>query len=976
MKRLPALIGLRWLMVLGFVLPLPQAGAASEALTYEPFSFSITCDMRNFCGQGTYDTSQYFRGVCETIGVVGPGAFMISPGDIDPPWDVYWTVQTYLGTEYQWYPNVGNHESETPEDMVWLRDFNLYGTTLPYIVNVGPAGTQETTFSFDYEDAHFVVINEYYDGVSDVGIDGDVVDALYYWLEADLQATAQPRIFVIGHEPAYVQPDIDNGRLRHVGDSLDQYPAHRDRFWSLLAAEGVIAYFCGHTHNFSYINIDGVWQVDAGHARGVGDTGAASTFVMVYVDQDQVSFDAYRDNYDGGPYSIKHSIIMEGTGVPTPTPTFTPAPPTVTPTCSTSLLLESGTVWKYLDDGSDQGTAWTSVLFDDSSWAQGPSQLGYGDGDEATVVGYGPDPNTKYVTTYFRTSFHLDNPYDFVEFELQILRDDGAVVYLNGLEVARSNMTSDPITYLTFATEVIGDEQETLFHSYYFNPNQFQAGTNVLAVEVHQVNLTSSDLSFDCRVLACGLPSTPTLTPTVTPTATPLPYQVAFISEGSMWKYLDDGTDQASAWMSLSFDDNAWSEGPSQLGYGDGDEATIVGYGPDSGNKYITTYFRHEFNLTDPLAFEVYYLDILRDDGAVVYLNGVEIYRTNLPTETITYQTLALVAIGDAEELVFHQISLAPTQFQTGLNVLAVEIHQVSGTSSDISFDCWLFGHGFPPTPTETATPSPTPSPTPTQATQKVLLIGEDSEWHYLDDGTDQGAAWRQLAFDDQAWSSGYAQLGYGDGDEATLVNYGPDPDNKYPTTYFRKTFTIPNPALCLSINIWTLRDDGAVVYVNGNEVHRSNLPEGLIEYATYANSEVENEAENQFYDATCPPSLLVAGTNLVAVEVHQASAASPDLSFNFKMNGMFLATVTPTPIPTPEATFTPSCINHGDVNFDGFHTAGDAQLTIYYVVNLITPDYGEACAADCNGDGELTAGDAQTIFGAALALAQCVDPL
>ena len=115
------------------------------------------------------------------------------------------------------------------------------------------------------------------------GTDADINDYLYNWLVADLQANTQPYIFVFGHEPAYVFPDADNGRLRHELTSLNQYPAHRDRFWSLLQAEGVTAYLCGHTHNFSAVNIGGVWQIDAGHARGLGDIGAPSTFVQVQI---------------------------------------------------------------------------------------------------------------------------------------------------------------------------------------------------------------------------------------------------------------------------------------------------------------------------------------------------------------------------------------------------------------------------------------------------------------------------------------------------------------------------------------------------------------------------------------------------------------------------------------------------------------------------------------------------------------------
>ena len=84
-----------------------------------------------------------------------------------------------------------------------------------------------------------------------------------------------------------------------VNSQSNQYPAYRDRFWDLLKNEGVVAYIVGHTHNYSAVEIDGVWQLDAGHARGAGDTGAASTFLMVHVDGDSITYDAYRDTHDG-----------------------------------------------------------------------------------------------------------------------------------------------------------------------------------------------------------------------------------------------------------------------------------------------------------------------------------------------------------------------------------------------------------------------------------------------------------------------------------------------------------------------------------------------------------------------------------------------------------------------------------------------------------------------------------------------------
>lgn len=281
------------------------------------FTFAVTADMRYFSGQGTYDTSDYFRGVCEAIDSVGEGAFMVSPGDLDSPEDgtpagVQWTITSTLGITYTWYPVVGNHEQD---EYAWFRD---YYDDAGYTVNSGPTGCPTTTFSFDYENAHFVVLNEYCDDAGPNETDGDVPDHLYNWLVNDLNTTDEAHIFVFGHEPAYPQPDADNGRTRHVGDSLDKYPANRNRFWDLLKAERVVAYICGHTHNYSAVKIDGVWQLDAAHARGKGDTGARSTFLMIHVDGYIVTFDVYRDDANGGPYALVHSGTLAGTRIHLP----------------------------------------------------------------------------------------------------------------------------------------------------------------------------------------------------------------------------------------------------------------------------------------------------------------------------------------------------------------------------------------------------------------------------------------------------------------------------------------------------------------------------------------------------------------------------------------------------------------------------------------------------------------------------------
>jgi hypothetical protein len=165
---------------------------------------------------------------------------------------------------------------------------------------------------------------------------------------------------------------------------------------------------------------------------------------------------------------------------------------------------------------------------------------------------------------------------------------------------------------------------------------------------------------------------------------------LTLIGTGSTWKYLDNGSDQGGAWTAIGFNDSAWTNGLAQLGYGDGDERTVVSYGPDAGAKFISTYFRHLFTVTDPTAFSSLTLRLLRDDGAVVYLNGSDVYRNNMPGGAVGFQTPALGAVPD--ENVWYASPVNPGYLVPGANVIAVEMHQANGASSDLSFDFELTG--------------------------------------------------------------------------------------------------------------------------------------------------------------------------------------------------------------------------------------------------------------------------------------------
>ncbi len=172
------------------------------------------------------------------------------------------------------------------------------------------------------------------------------------------------------------------------------------------------------------------------------------------------------------------------------------------PALADEVLIPAGSTWKYLDNGSNQGTGWRATSFNDGAWASGAAQLGFGDGDEVTLINGGPSTN-RYVTTYFRKSFSINSAPAFTGYSLQVKRDDGAVVYVNGTEVWRSNLPAGTIAFNTYASGAAGDDGGT-FQTVNLGTAAFVTGNNVIAVEIHQNNATSSDLSFDLQLTGMG----------------------------------------------------------------------------------------------------------------------------------------------------------------------------------------------------------------------------------------------------------------------------------------------------------------------------------------------------------------------------------------------------------------------------------------------------------------------------------------
>jgi hypothetical protein len=523
-----------------------------------------------------------------------------------------------------------------------------------------------------------------------------------------------------------------------------------------------------------------------------------------------------------------------------------------------------GSVWKYLDNGSNQGTAWTQINFNDSSWSSGAAQLGYGDGDEVTTVGFGPDTTNKYVTTYFRKSFVVNNATRFLSLFVNVLRDDGAVVYLNNVEVFRSNMPQGPVLFNTFASATVAPADETsVFYGTNVNPALLRNGTNVLAVEIHQANVTSSDISFDLEL-------TGTLGPTAPAVNITSPAENATFTQPANIPVSAVAGDIDGQIARIDFYQNG-----SLIGMDASDPFGLLWSNVTAGNYALTAVARNDGGLSTTSA-PVHIHVVVNAAPTVAITSPTNGAVFNSPASLTLDATasdadgsVALVEffvdgskIGQAATSPFSALWSAPTAGFHTFTAVATDNGNAARTSAVV---------------TVTVT-SLTPTP--------VILIPSNSTWKYLDTGVDQGTAWQSLAFNDSSWSSGAAQLGFGDGDEATVINGGPT-DARFPTTYFRRTFAVNNANRFTSLFVSVLRDDGAVVYLNGVEVFRSNMPQGPITFASLALGTVPPADEStNYYSTNVSLNLLGNGTNLMAVEVHQANATSSDLSFNLALTG------------------------------------------------------------------------------------------
>ena len=215
--------------------------------------------------------------------------------------------------------------------------------------------------------------------------------------------------------------------------------------------------------------------------------------------------------------------------------------------------------------------------------------------------------------------------------------------------------------------------------------------------------------------------------------------------------------------------------------------------------------------------------------------------------------------------------------------------------------------------------------------TQITTIINKGDTWKYFKGYSNPGDGWSGLSFDDSAWDEGPTGIGSNDGnvDYATILS---DMRHNYLTVYARKTFNILDASAITGMILMIDYDDGFVAYINGQEVARAHMPDGIPDYDTKAGSHEAGAME--IFDSSSYTNYLVSGTNVLTVEIHNSNIMNsdlsmiPELSIENKIGGG-LIDISPPSIP---ANLSATVISESQIDLFWDESTDDAGVTGYIV--------------------------------------------
>ena len=437
--------------------------------------------------------------------------------------------------------------------------------------------------------------------------------------------------------------------------------------------------------------------------------------------------------------------------------------------------------------------------------------------------------------------------------------------------------------------------------------------------------------------------------------APPSTDDLTFVVTGDTWRWQYSSAAWQAGWNDRGFNDSAWAQGPSFLGFNSSLIATDILVGAPTPRP-LSAQFRKSFSVTDPATVTNGIISVVADDGVAVYVNGVQIGRVNLPTGTLTQNSYATAAprtsTASANRVEF---AVPDGLLVAGTNVVAASTHLNYRSSIDASFDLRFTAKRgtsqAPAAPSVTATatdastvqlswthPSPASideyvvsrdgteitrvnapatsftdtgldpettysysviavdgvgrqsAPGTAQATTSseptdpnATLVAAASQWRWQYIATAWNPAWNQPGFNDSSWSAGSGPLGFGSALGTDISVGAPSP--RPLSAQFRHTFTVTDPNEFATATVSVVANDGVVVYLNGTEIARGNMPTGTLGQNTYATAAPRTTTANANpVVVQVPVSLLAAGQNVLAASTHLNYRSTPDASFDLTL--------------------------------------------------------------------------------------------
>jgi hypothetical protein len=427
------------------------------------------------------------------------------------------------------------------------------------------------------------------------------------------------------------------------------------------------------------------------------------------------------------------------------------------PSPKIATAIAFGSTWRYDASGTDQGTAWRAPDFDAASWPLGKGRLGWGTTDLSTTFATKPqtayfrssfdvaDPAAvRLLDLRLKVATGAVVHVNGVEAGRinmpsgPITSTSPAAGYISGAAQTAVSTVSVPSSLLKAGSNTIAVELHAMTPGagrgfFDLEATTYGSGGDAVAPTAPQASasagagrvtlgwIAATDeaalggylIERDGAPLAVTGPLATGYTDTVdttvphtyvvtafdtngnatasTPVSTTAKPDPAILNFGANWKWAFPDAGAPADWAQPGFDDSAWATGPAELGFGDGDEKTVISTAP--APRPITAYFRTTVDIKDPTAFAAILADVIRDDGAVIYVNGVEVARDNMPAGAVTPSTKAPLAITDrTAERTPVTVTIPASAFKPGANTTAVEVHGNDRYTGDLSFDVKLTG--------------------------------------------------------------------------------------------------------------------------------------------------------------------------------------------------------------------------------------------------------------------------------------------